>query len=48
MSLKPKALDLIPDETARVAHAAFPKGNIYLRIRDEPGPIYSAGMVINY
>ena len=40
MSLKPKALDLIPDETARVAHAAFPKGNIYLRIRDELGPIY--------
>lgn len=40
MSLKPKALDLIPDETARVAHAAFPKGNIYLRIRDELGSIY--------
>ncbi len=40
MSLKPKALDLIPDETARVAHAAFPKGNIYLRIRDQLGPIY--------
>ncbi len=40
MSLKPKAFDLIPDETARVAHAAFPKGNIYLRIRDELGSIY--------
>ncbi len=40
MSLKPQALDLIPDETARVAHAAFPKGNIYLRIRDELGSIY--------
>jgi transposase len=26
--------------TARVAHAAFPKGNTYLRLRDELGPLY--------
>ncbi|HYF65980.1 MAG TPA: transposase, partial [Herpetosiphonaceae bacterium] len=30
----------IPDETARVARAAFPKGNLYLRLRDQFGMIY--------
>ncbi len=27
MSLRPQAIDVVPDETARVARAAFPKGN---------------------
>ena len=27
MSLRPQALYVVPDETARVARAAFPKGN---------------------
>src|SRR3954470_13643742 len=40
MSLIPKAFDEIPEETARIARAAFPKGNPYLRIRDELGPIF--------
>ena len=31
----------IPQATAQAAHAAFPKGNMYLRLRDELGPIYS-------
>ena len=31
----------IPEETARVAKAAFPKGNVYLTMRDELGPIFS-------
>jgi hypothetical protein len=31
----------IPEETVRVAHAAFPKGNLYLQMRDELGPIYT-------
>jgi transposase len=30
----------IPDETIRVARAAFPKGNLYLRVRDQFGMIY--------
>jgi transposase len=30
----------VPAETARVAWAAFPKGNAYLRLRDELGVIY--------
>jgi transposase len=31
----------VPEETARIARAAFPKGNRYLTLRDELGPIYA-------
>ena len=40
MSLHPKPIPPVPEETAIVAHAAFPKGNIYLQIRDTLGSIY--------
>jgi transposase len=30
----------VPEETARVARTAYPKGNLYLQIRDELGTIY--------
>jgi transposase len=40
MSLKPQAYGPIPEETARVAHAAYPKGNVFMRRRDELGTIY--------
>jgi len=30
----------VPEETARVAKAAFPKGNLSIRMRDELGPLY--------
>ena len=30
MSLHPHVIEPVPDETARVAHAAFPKGHPYL------------------
>ncbi|MBP2310229.1 transposase [Azospirillum melinis] len=30
----------IPEETARVAHAAFPRGNPYLTLRDDLGPAF--------
>src|SRR5436305_9384314 len=30
----------IPDETARVARAAYPKGNLYMKMRDALGTIY--------
>jgi transposase len=30
----------IPEETARVARAAYPKGNLYMKMRDALGPIY--------
>jgi hypothetical protein len=37
MSLKPEPIHPIPQETARVAKAAFPKGSIFMRMRDELG-----------
>jgi transposase len=40
MSLHPHPIDPIPEETARVARAAFPKGNPYMRMRDELGVFY--------
>ncbi len=41
MSLHPQQLGTIPSETIRVAQLAFPKGNIYLKMRDELGVFYS-------
>ncbi|MBC8121905.1 MAG: hypothetical protein H7Y22_08735 [Gemmatimonadaceae bacterium] len=35
MSLKPTPFDPVPMSTARIARAAFPKGNPYLCILDE-------------
>lgn len=40
MSLKIRAMEDVPDLTARIARAAFPKGNIYLQLRDKLGTIY--------
>ena len=40
MSLHPEPIDPVPEHTVRVARAAFPKGNPYLRLRDEMGPIF--------
>ena len=31
----------MPDETARVARAAFPKGSPYLTLRDALGPMFA-------
>jgi len=39
--LHPKPIEPVPEETARIARAAFPKGNIYLRLRDEIGSLYT-------
>lgn len=41
MSLHAPIVYCIPDDTARVARAAFPKGNPYMRMRDALGPIYT-------
>ena len=41
MSLKPKEIADIPEETKRVAERAFPKGNIYMQMRDELGNLYA-------
>jgi transposase len=40
MSLNAPLFYRIPDATARVAKAAFPNGNLFMRIRDELGPLY--------
>ena len=40
MSLNPCPIGPVPQETARVARAAFPKGNRYMTMRDELGVIY--------
>lgn len=40
MSLSFEPISPVPPETARVAKAAFPKGNAYLTLRDELGPIF--------
>src|SRR5690242_13606950 len=41
MSLQPQPPQPIPEETARVAHAAFPNGNPYMRMRDHFGTLFS-------
>jgi transposase len=40
MSLRPQAPPTVPEETRRVARAAFPKGTLCLRIADALGPVY--------
>jgi transposase len=40
MSLHPQEIPPVPEETRRVAQAVFPRGNVYMRIRDALGAIY--------
>ena len=42
MSLHPQEIPPVPEETRRVAQAAFPRGNLYMRIRDTLGAIDDA------
>jgi transposase len=41
MSMRPRLVPEIPEETVRVAQAAFPKGNLYMQLRDEWEGIYT-------
>src|SRR5215208_5352634 len=41
MSMRPEPIGPVPEDTARVARAAFPKGNLYMQIRDVLGTIYA-------
>jgi len=41
MSLQPQPVCPVPEETARIARAAFPRGNVYMRVRDALGSLYS-------
>src|SRR5438128_2102239 len=40
MSMYPQEIGAIPAETVRVARAAYPKGSLAMRLRDELGGIY--------
>src|SRR5258708_21791712 len=44
MTLQTQTTFSIPDETVRVAQAAYPKGNLYLKLRDALGTIYQDQM----
>ncbi len=39
--MQPKGSGEIPAETVRVAQAAFPKGSLAIRVRDELGPLFT-------
>jgi transposase len=41
MSLRPHPMSTVPTETARVAQAVYPKGNLYMTLRDELGSLYT-------
>jgi transposase len=41
MSLKPSPIEPVPEETARVAKAAFRRGNPLLKLRDELGAVFA-------
>ena len=41
MSLHPQPILPVPEETARVARIAFPRGNLYLMMRDELGTLFT-------
>src|SRR5918912_532275 len=40
MSLRSEPIGRVPEETARVARAAFPRGTSWMRLRDELGTLY--------
>ena len=40
MSLQPQPAYVIPEETRRIAHAAFPKGALCLRLAEALGQLY--------
>ena len=40
MSLHSKPTIDVPEPTSQIARAAFPNGNVYMRMRDELGVFY--------
>lgn len=40
MSMQPQPIGPVPQDTARVARAAFPKGTVYMEMRKVLGSIY--------
>ena len=46
MSLHPQEIPPIPEATRCVARAAFPRGHVYRRMRDELGPIDTDQLIV--
>jgi transposase len=46
MSMRASLGSPIPEETVRIAHAAFPKGNVFMQMRDALGSLYSCSELI--
>jgi hypothetical protein len=40
MTLRPQSLPPVPEATVAAVQAAFPKGNLYVELRAEFGPLY--------
>ena len=40
MSMHPQPIPAIPEETVRIARAVLPKGNVWMRMREELGKLY--------
>jgi transposase len=40
MTLQPQIDFALPEETVRVAHAAYPRGNTIMKMRDALGTLY--------
>lgn len=47
MSMRPHALPEVPEQTAVVAKAAFRKGTLAMRVRDELGEVFADGAFID-
>src|SRR3979409_2284597 len=47
MSMRPRALPEVPEQTAAVAKAAFRKGTLAMRVRDELGEVFGDGAFID-
>lgn len=41
MTLHPKGPQEIPEQTAEIARASFPKGNVYMTMRDQLGELFA-------
>ena len=46
MTVKPVHIPPIPEMTKTVAEAAFPKGNLYMQMRDELGSLYTDDLFV--
>ena len=47
MSMRPRALPEVPEQTVAVARAAFRHGSLAMRIRDELGEIFFDGAFLD-